>query len=101
MDVAVTQIYFCVCNIVFILCIQQMEVKMTLCFCSQETMFVPRPVISMSIKPAEKKVTENFSKGIARFMKEDPTFIVQWDDEAKESIASGMGELHLDIYAQV
>lgn len=64
-------------------------------------MFVPEPVISMSIKPVKAADIDNFSKGIARFTKEDPTFRVSWDNDSKQTIASGMGELHLDIYAQV
>jgi len=67
----------------------------------QEPIFVPEPVISMSIKPAAKTNQDNFAKGIARFTREDPTFQVYFDPESRESIASGMGELHLDIYAQV
>ncbi|KAK5110924.1 Elongation factor G, mitochondrial [Meristemomyces frigidus] len=64
------------------------------------SMYVPDAVISLSIKPKHTKDTPNFSKAIARFQREDPTFRVHVDTESGESIISGMGELHLSIYVE-
>lgn len=67
---------------------------------SMTSMFVPEPVISLAIKPKDQKDLSNFSKAIARFQREDPTFRVHIDDESQETIISGMGELHLEIYVE-
>ncbi|MGD9503534.1 MAG: elongation factor G [Syntrophobacteraceae bacterium] len=67
---------------------------------SMTTMHVPAPVISLAIKPADKKAEMNMSKALSRFTKEDPTFRTFLDEETGESIISGMGELHLDVYVE-
>ncbi|PVU96383.1 hypothetical protein BB561_001215 [Smittium simulii] len=66
---------------------------------SMASIFVPEPVISLSITPKTRNTT-NFSRALNRFQKEDPTFKAKYDPESKETIIHGMGELHLDIYVQ-
>ncbi len=61
---------------------------------------VPAPVISLAIKPKDKKAEMNVSKALTRFTKEDPTFKTFLDEETGETIISGMGELHLDVYVE-
>jgi elongation factor G len=67
---------------------------------SMTSMYVPEPVISLSIKPKANKDLPKFSKAIARFQREDPTFRVHFDQESEQTIISGMGELHLEVYVE-
>jgi len=64
------------------------------------SMFVPEPVISLSIVPKDNISQINMSKALNRFSKEDPTFRTYVDDETKETIIEGMGELHLEVYVE-
>jgi elongation factor G len=64
------------------------------------SMHVPDAVISLAIAPKDKAGQVNFSKALNRFTREDPTFRVHRDEESAQTIASGMGELHLEIYME-
>jgi elongation factor G len=67
---------------------------------SMSSMFVPDPVISLTVTPADKKSQTNMSKALNRFTREDPTFRSYVDEESHETIISGMGELHLEVYVE-
>jgi len=67
---------------------------------SMTSMFVPTPVISLSIVSKDNKSSENMAKAINRFSKEDPTFQSFVDPETNDTIIKGMGELHLDVYLE-
>jgi elongation factor G len=67
---------------------------------SMSSMHVPEPVISLAIMPVDNKAQGNMSKALNRFTKEDPTFRTYVDHETNETIISGMGELHLEVYIE-
>ena len=67
---------------------------------SCEGIHVPIPVIELSISAKDKNDQAKLSKGLQRFLKEDPTFHVFTDEESGETRIAGMGELHLEIYVE-
>ncbi len=67
---------------------------------SMTSIHVPDAVISLAVAPKDKAGANNFSKALQKFRKEDPTFRVHRDEESNETIISGMGELHLEVYIE-
>ncbi|MEL3903788.1 MAG: elongation factor G [Treponemataceae bacterium] len=67
---------------------------------AMSSMYVPDPVISLSITPKDKASSDQMAKALNRFIKEDPTFRSYVDPESNQTIIQGMGELHLDVYIE-
>jgi elongation factor G len=67
---------------------------------SLESIYAAEPVVDLSISPVKRADYDKLSKALNRFMREDPTFRVHVDQETSETIISGMGELHLEIYVE-
>ncbi|NLA11038.1 MAG: elongation factor G, partial [Firmicutes bacterium] len=57
----------------------------------------PDPVISFAVEPKTKGDEEKVSSGLSRFLEEDPTFRLERRAETRETVISGLGELHLEI----
>ena len=65
-----------------------------------EAIEFPAPVMSVSVKPESRVEGEKLSAALHRLSDEDPTFMVKLDHETKETIISGMGELHLEVLVE-
>jgi len=57
----------------------------------------PETMISASVKPHSRQDEEKISEALAKLVAEDPTFKVSRDQQTKELIISGLGDLHLDV----
>ena len=57
----------------------------------------PEPAISFSIKPKTRGDEDKISIALHKLVNEDQTFKSKREEQTKELIISGMGDLHLDI----
>ena len=62
-----------------------------------ESMDFPDPVISIAVEPVSKDGQDALTNSLVKLAEEDPTFVVNSDEDTGQTIISGMGELHLDI----
>ena len=56
-----------------------------------------QPVISIAVEPRRNVDQEKLLQVLNRIAEEDPTFLVTADEDAYQTVVSGMGELHLDV----
>ncbi|MBS4007207.1 MAG: elongation factor G [Clostridium sp.] len=57
----------------------------------------PQPVTTFAVEPKKQGEEDKVASGLARFLEEDPTFRMERNSEVKQTLISGMGELHLEI----
>jgi elongation factor G len=73
----------------------------TLCHYSQpvllEPIRFPEPVLSVAVEPKTRADQDKLGGALQRLTEEDPTFRVNYDQDAGQTVISGMGELHLEF----
>lgn len=62
-----------------------------------ESLHISDPVISIAIEPKSNADQEKLGLSLSKLAMEDPSFKVKTDEETRQTIISGMGELHLEI----
>jgi elongation factor G len=92
-------------DIIAIVGMKNVQTGHTLCDpkheCTLEPMVFPEPVISIAVSPKDKGGAEKMGVAIGKMVAEDPTFVVETDEDSGETILKGMGELHLDIKVDI
>lgn len=63
----------------------------------EELKHIFEPVITKSISPAKPQDLSKLVEVLKKVNKEDPSVVVQINEETGENLISGMGELHLEI----
>jgi elongation factor G len=63
-----------------------------------ESIKFPEPVIAVAIEPKTRADQDKMGDALQKLTEEDPTFKVNFNDETGQTIISGMGELHLDVF---
>ncbi len=61
------------------------------------TIEVPKPIISFAIKPKSRGDEDKIGLGLHRLMEEDLTLKFHREEQTKEFLVSGMGQLHVEV----
>ena len=57
----------------------------------------PQPDISTAVRGATRADEDKMGEALGRLHEEDPTFVAEFNPELRQTIARGLGELHLDV----
>lgn len=64
---------------------------------AMEPIEFPDPVLSISVEPLNRSDQDRLTLSLQKLEAEDPTLKLNTDEESKQMILSGMGELHLEV----
>jgi elongation factor G len=65
-----------------------------------EKITFPTPVVSLAVEPRSKADNAKLGLCLKRLSDEDPTIQVRQDERTGQTIVSGMGELHLEVFVE-
>ncbi|MCK9228253.1 MAG: elongation factor G [Syntrophorhabdaceae bacterium] len=65
-----------------------------------EGVTVPSPVISFSLQPKAKGDEDKLNTSLARLIEEDQTIKYSRDEQTKEFLLSGMGQVHIEVVVE-
>jgi elongation factor G len=89
-------------DIIAIMGLKETNTGDTLCDESHPILLEPiefyEPVISQAIEAKTPADQEKLTAALTKLLEEDPTIKVKYNDETAQTIISGMGELHLEIF---
>ncbi|MEJ2490860.1 MAG: elongation factor G [Desulfuromonadales bacterium] len=88
-------------DIVAVAKLKETETGDTLCDANKPIVYESpvsmKPVISFALEPKSKGDEEKIFSGLSKLTEEDPALQVQRDEETKEMIISGMGQVHVEV----
>ena len=58
----------------------------------------PTPYLSKAVSPKTKGDEDKLAGAVAKLLEEDKTFTYRFDKETKQSVVSGMGDAHIDVF---
>ena len=58
---------------------------------------IPEPVFALSLFPAASGKQDDFEEALAILSRDDPSLIVEVEEESGQTLVRGMGELHLEV----
>ena len=62
-----------------------------------KSLALPHPVYSLAINAENQKEEDKMAAQLHKVAEEDLTFTIKFNEETKETVISGMGELHINI----